>query len=59
MSNKFSALRHLVGIICTTSLYCENTLLSLKVKAQISQQYYHLYNKNKVLGEFHQQVKIK
>ena len=33
MSNKFSALRRLVGITCLTSLYCENTLLSIKVKA--------------------------
>ena len=35
MSNKFSALKHLVGITCTTSLYCENTL-SIKTKVFVA-----------------------
>ena len=36
LTNKSSAWRHFVGIICTTSLYCENTLLSIKVKELVA-----------------------
>ena len=35
-TNKFSALRHLVGIKFTRSLYCENTLLRIKAKGGAS-----------------------
>ena len=35
MSNRFSALKYLVGITCTTSLYYENTLLSIKAKTLV------------------------
>lgn len=36
ISNKDCAFRHLVGIICTTSLYFEQILLTMKAKALVA-----------------------
>ena len=54
MWNRLSAWNHLIGITCTT-LYCQNTLLSIKTKrllqlryhCQKSQQYQNSYNEKK------------
>ena len=63
MSNKFSALRHFVGITYTNNILIlgeytakhkkQKHLMQLHCYCQISQQYYQPYNQYKVLSEAH------